>query len=435
MPTELEFKLHENQAKVWESPSRYRVLVAGRRFGKTTLAVVELIISALSKPDSLLWYVSPTYRQSKMICWKLLQKLLPPELTVKKNESELSVQFANGSIIELKGADNRDSLRGTGLDGIVIDEFASIYDNWAVWNEILRPSLADKKGWVLFIGTPKGKDAFYELWVRGERKDRDWHSWRFKTTDNPFIDPKEIEDAKLESPERYFRQEFEASFEDFHGLIYPEFKHKYHVVDPIKIPKGVNRVAAIDPAITGTTGVLKCFIDEDGDLYIYSEYYEKNKRVSEIAERIQEDDIFWIIDPSALKRGGTKEGKLYSLYNEFSDYGISPYLAEKDVDAGINRTGEYFKRNRIKIFKNCTNLIWELERYHWSEVKETIKGETKAKPFKKDDHLADCLRYIIMSRPTSPRFEEEQKIEKGSVAYDMMQDEMDAKNWRLKYQR
>jgi len=400
MEVKLKFHLHENQLKVWENQARYRVLVAGRRFGKTILAATELILAALSHKKALLWYVCPSYRQAKMICWRLLKNLIPKELEVKYNESELSVTFlASGSVIELRGADNEDSLRGAGLDGMVIDEFASIYDNWSVYHEVLRPALADKKGWVLFIGTPKGKDAFWELYMKGVRNEPEWASFQFKTVDNKALPEivEEVEEARVNTPERYFRQEYEASFEDFVGLIYPEFGSE-HIIEPTHIPRQYQRIGAIDPALSGTTAVLKAAIDEDGRLMVYDEYYEQDKRASEVAEAIREDGMLWYIDPASNIKSQQREGHLYSLYDEYADHGIHATNGENSVEAGINRTGEFFKNGNIKIFKTCTNLIWELERYHWSEQRTGIGGEATPKPFKKDDHLVDALRYLVMSR-------------------------------------
>ena len=259
--------------------------------------------------------------------------------------------------------------------------------------------LTDKKGWALFIGTPKGKDALFELFTRGVRGEHNYKSFQFHTKDNPFIDPQEVEDARKELPERYFRQEYEASFEDFQGLIYPEFNDN-HVIKPYYVQSVFRRIGAIDPALSGTTACLKAYIDEEGDLVVYDEYYEKDKRVSEVSHSIKEENVQWYIDPAAAaKNVQNKEGKLYSLYDEYADYGIRAYTAENDVEAGINRVGEYFKQGRIKIFSSCKNLIWELQRYHWAEERENVRGQVKAEPYKKNDHLCDCLRYLIMSRP------------------------------------
>ncbi len=392
---EIKYRLHKAQLQVFKDSSRFVILVAGRRFGKTILALVDLLATAFSKEKSRVWYVAPTYRQAEMIAWKMLQEMLPSELIKSKNEVRLEINLINGSEIALKGADNEDALRGVGLEFVVLDEYAMMKPN--VWEEIIRPMLTDTKGRALFIGTPKGKNSLWELYLKGQIKEDGYSSYCFKTSDNPFIDPQEIEDAKKQLNERYFRQEYEASFEDYTGLIWPEFNRK-HVIEPIYLPAVYQRIAAIDPAISGTTAVLKCALDEDGNLIVYEEYYEQNQRISEVAQRVKAD-CKWLIDPSAQTNKIQKDGKLYSILEEYQDNGISPFLAENDVDYGINRVGEYFKQNKIKIFSTCKHLIWELERYHWSEEKETSSGMMKPKPFKKDDHLCDALRYIVASRP------------------------------------
>ena len=247
-----------------------------------------------------------------MICWQMLQDIVPREIIYKKNEAELWIELLNGSRIYLKGCDNEDSLVGVGLDFIVPDEFALYKPH--VWPKILRPMLADTQGGALFIGTPRGKNTFYELYIKGQREDN-WESWQFPTSANPYIPLAEIEEAKETLPERLFRQEYEANFEDFVGLIYPEF-NKLHIIDPFYIPTSYPRVGAIDTAVTGTTGVLKAAIDEDGVLFIYYEYYEANKRVSEVAEAIKEDNVRWFIDPQAHEKQVTKHEKLSRLYDE-----------------------------------------------------------------------------------------------------------------------
>jgi len=365
-----------------------------------------------------------------MIAWRMLLDILPKEAIVKKDETRLEIILTNGSEIALKGADNEDSLRGAGLNFVVMDEFAQIKSN--VWPEIVRPMLTDTKGRALFIGTPKGKNGLWELWLKGQRQEHGFSSYQFKTVDNPYIDPQEVIDAKLQMNERYFRQEYEASFEDYTGLIWPEFDGKRHVIEPVYIDKGFPRLGAIDPAITGTTGALKSFIDEDGTLFIYEEYYEVNKRVSEIAEELK-DIQRYVIDPSSAGKYIQREGKLYSLYDEFRDYGISAMPAENEVSAGINRVAESFKRGKIKIFSSCKNLIYEIQKYHWSEEKETTSGIMKPKPFKSEDHLCDCLRYLTMEHMRAAVIDRKPKAAKGSVAYFEEQDEIAEKDWRKHY--
>lgn len=339
-----------------------------------------------------------------MIAWKLLQEMIPPNSVTKKNEVKLSLELDNGSEICLKGADNEDSLRGVGLDFCVLDEYAQMKSN--VWYEVVRPMLTDTKGSALFIGTPQGKNSLWELYMKGQRGEDGFKSWTYKTVDNPYIDPQEIELAKKELPDRYFRQEYEASFEDYVGLVWPEF-NSTHLINPTHHPVFYTRIAAIDPAISGITAVLKAVIDEDGRIIVYDEYYERNKRASEVSETIREDNVSWYIDPNSSASNIEKDGKLYSLFDEYKDNGIRCKPAEHNVDAGVNRVAEYFKTNQILISKKCKNLIWELERYHWAEERETVGGIVQPKPYKKDDHLCDCLRYLIMSRPTKSKLPEE----------------------------
>lgn len=395
----MKITLHRNQGTVFRSTSRFKVVAAGRRFGKTVLACVILFCHALQNKDRIYWLVAPTYGQAKELAWDILLKMIPPNLMAKKpNESELKITLRTGSTIHLKGADNPETLVGRGLSGLVIDEVTKIRNHKRVWEEILRPTLADYKGFCLFISTPMGKNYFWELWTKGQRKEEDYESWQFKSADNPFIDRAEIESARRTSSDRYFKQEWEASFEDFTGLVWPEFEYKKHVVEPFEIPKWWETIGAIDPAMAGTTASLFGAVDEDGCLYITGEYYEQNRRVSEVSDSIRGKCSRWVIDPASQIRSVNREGRLFSIFDEFSDNGICPRPAENDVDAGINRVAEYLKQGKIKIFKTCKNLLAEIERYHWTEERETVGGIQRPKPYKAFDHAVDCFRYLVMSR-------------------------------------
>ena len=145
------------QGEVFQSRDRFRVLVAGRRFGKSYLSCIELIRGAIDKPGETFFYCAPTYRMAKDIAWKTLKQLVPPKWVKQKNESDLKIELVNGSMIELKGTENAMALRGRSLSGCVLDE-AAFMDS-GVWFEVLRPALADKQGWALFISTPKAPPA------------------------------------------------------------------------------------------------------------------------------------------------------------------------------------------------------------------------------------------------------------------------------------
>lgn len=213
---ESRFTPHKNQQIIRNSTARFKIVVAGRRFGKTVFALNELINEALSHSGVRGWYVAPTYRQAKDIAWKLLFSYLPQEFIAKKNESELSIDLINGSEISLKGADNPDSLRGVGLHFVVLDEYAEMKPE--TWTEIIRPMLVDTKGKALFIGTPKGYNHFWELYNK-EKDDSDYKSFHFATVDNLALEgiTEEVEKARTETDPIRFSQEYEANFESLVG--------------------------------------------------------------------------------------------------------------------------------------------------------------------------------------------------------------------------
>jgi len=400
------YRLHPRQDDIYWDEARHKVITAGRRFGKTHLAIISLVTTALQNDGAKLWYLAPFRQQAKEIAWELLKQLSPKENIARTNESELYIEYVSGSRISIKGADNEESLVGVYLGcknnpgslGIVIDEVALIRDRQKVWNTIIRPMLIDCKASTMMIGTPRGKDFFWEMWTKGQRGEDGFKSWQYTSYDNPYIDPAEIDENKRTMTERAFKQEHLASFEDFVGLIYPEFSEYEHVIEPHFVQGVFPKIGAIDPALSGTTAGLKAMVDEDGTVIIYDEYYEKDKRASEVCQEFKEEDVKWYIDPASKAKTVQKEGSLYSLYDEYHENGISAETAENDVLGGINRVGEFLKQNKIKIFKSCTNLIWEIYRYHWTEPKETANGMTEAKPYKKDDHLMDCLKYLIATR-------------------------------------
>jgi hypothetical protein len=207
-------RLTKAQSSIFRDPARFKVVVAGRRFGKTVLALWVLIALAYLKKNSICWYTAPTYRQAKQIAWKMLIGFLPPEAVTSRNETDLTITLLNNSTISLRGADNYDSLRGVGLDALVLDEYADMAAE--VWTEVLRPSLSDKLGTALFIGTPAGFNHLYDLWIEADSKP-DWKAWQFTTADGGHVPKDELEAARLDLDERTYKQEYEASFASLTG--------------------------------------------------------------------------------------------------------------------------------------------------------------------------------------------------------------------------
>ena len=204
----------QHQAEIEAGLARFSVLVCHRRFGKTVLSVNRLIRAARETglADWRGAYIAPLYKQAKTVVWDELKRycgLGADDCDVKFNETELRADFASGARIRLFGAENPDSLRGMYLDGVVFDEVAQM--PYRVWSEVIRPALSDRLGWALFIGTPQGKNALWDLWENG-RADPDWFTAMYRASETGIIDPVELEAAAREmSPEEY-EQEFECSF-------------------------------------------------------------------------------------------------------------------------------------------------------------------------------------------------------------------------------
>ena len=219
MPQTLDLSLRPPQGEVFSAKQRFRVLVAGRRFGKSYLACIELFVAAINRPGETFFYCAPTYRMAKDIAWKTLKKIIPKEYIRSKNETDLRLELVNGSTIELKGTENAMALRGRSLAGVVLDEAAFMESE--VWFEVIRPALADKQGWALFISTPDGTASwFYDLWCYCEEdKTGDWIRWCYTTIDGGNVPAHEVEAARAQLDARTFRQEFEASFENLTGLV------------------------------------------------------------------------------------------------------------------------------------------------------------------------------------------------------------------------
>jgi hypothetical protein len=208
--------LREPQSRVFTCDQRFRVLVAGRRFGKTYLALTELCRAGWGAGRAA-WYVAPTYRQAKRIAWKPLKAMTRRWWAEPPNETDLRIELVNGGTIALRGADHYDSLRGEGLDFVVLDEYASMAPE--AWTEVLRPSLSDRLGAALFIGTPKGHNHFYELFQAAQ----DAHGWRafqFTTEQGGLVRESELAAARRDLDERTYRQEYQAGFEQAGGLAY-----------------------------------------------------------------------------------------------------------------------------------------------------------------------------------------------------------------------
>jgi len=390
---------HPGQSKVAQSTQRFRVVCAGRRFGKTLLSVLEMVGAASGKEKASIAYIAPTYQQARDIAWNELKRVCQPVIE-SINESRLEViiknKFGGLSKIALRGWESVETLRGQAFDFIVLDEVSSYRNFWVNWQEVLRPTLTDRKGQCLFISTPKGFNHFYDLYNL-EQKDSDYKSFHFDTYANPHVPKEEIDKAKQELTEDRFAQEYLADFRKTEGLVYKEFSRDRHLFsgDFKDKAKGQNKfLAGVDFGFTNPACVLSIIKDNDGKYFVTEEWYRRQHTDAQIADYVASQK-FNVVYPDPESASGCEE---------LRRRGVNTRDVLKNQDSirnGINIVRELFKSNRLFIHESCKNLIWELETYSYPDKKPDHNEEEK--PIKENDHAVDALRYALMMDSSQPQ--------------------------------
>jgi PBSX family phage terminase large subunit len=397
--------LTKAQKEIAKSKARFRVLRCGRRFGKTTLAVEEMVGKAVSKDDQKIVYIAPTYQQARDICWTQLKKKCLP-ITIKSNEQRLEIivqtQEGGTSQIVLRGWESVDTLRGQRFDMLVADEVRDMRYWNTNWNEVLRPTLLDSKGVGMFISTPRGFDHFYELSLE-EDNDPDYKTFHFTTYDNPHMPKDEIEKMKVEMTDDQFAQEVLADFRKHTGLIYKEFDRTIHVIEPFQIPAVWQHFRAMDFGADNPTVCLWIAIDSPGNIYVYDEYYQSGLTTQSHVNIISakgdpaNDILVTYGDPSAEQERldyasmgivVTPANKLFNSGDGWVNSGIDAVRQKLKLDPQTQRP-------KLYLLNNCVKTIKEFETYRWREALK--ERNTPQKPEKTNDHCMDALRYFVVS--------------------------------------
>ncbi len=380
--------LTKPQQEVISCEKRFRVLISGRRFGKTFLAINELAKFARF-PNQKVWYVSPSYRQSKNICWSMLKDQMIKHKWAKKiNDSDLSIVLKNNSLIQLKGADNEQSLRGVGLNFIVLDEFADIKPN--AWYEVLRPTLSDTKGSALFCGSPKGFNFAYDLY---SRKDKEWESFKFTTIEGGQVDQEEIEQAKNDLDERTFQQEYLATFVNYAGIIYYNFDINNNVIEDYKLHDGTIHIGMdfnIDP--------MCCVVaqEKDNKIIIFDEIQIWSSNTAEMVEEIKQrykQKVVVYPDPASRQRktsagGFTDLSILKNAGFEVRCRSTHPLVRDR-INAVNSKLKNVNGKSSMFMIKSCKNLIKSLQRQIYKEGTHVPDKDSGY------DHFNDALGYMI----------------------------------------
>ena len=242
MRTTIDAQPHPGQLEVHNSDARFKVLSAGRRWGKTRLGVNECL-DAASKGGRA-WWVSPSYKTSE-VGWRPLRQIARKIPNAEVRLVDRMVTLPGGGFVAVRSADNPDSLRGEGLDFVVMDECAFMQKE--AWTEAIRPALSDRLGKALFISTPKGRNWFWENYQRGINQEEGWQSWTFPTVNNPYIEASEVEAAKRDLPEIIYRQEYLAEFVDDAGGVFRRVQEAA-ILTPQEPQPGRQYVAGVDVA-------------------------------------------------------------------------------------------------------------------------------------------------------------------------------------------
>jgi phage terminase large subunit len=378
---------------------RWSVLVCHRRAGKTVAAINDIIRRAVieKKHDGRYGFIAPYRQQAKDIAWSYLKRFAAPLLREEPRESDLSVTLLGGQLIRLFGADNPDAIRGAYFDGVVPDEFADMRSS--LWGDVLRPMLADRHGWATFIGTPKGKNEFYDIWEKAENNP-EWFRLMLKASESRILPQSELDAARVDmGPDRY-EQEFECSFEAaIRGAFYGDEMRIMLAecrIRPLPIEKDVRVHTAWDLGISDSTAIW--FVQCVGRERRLIDYYQ--------ASGVGLDHYAQVLMDKRLKYGwrygdhflphdvrhrelSTGRSRLTAL----AALGIEAVIVpESNVLDGINAVRKMLGRTWIDPDR-CKQGIEALRQYR-REYDERLNDFKQNPLHDQHSHGADALRYF-----------------------------------------
>jgi len=404
---DLKVELLPWQQKVYEDSTRFKVIAAGRRTGKSRLAAWSLILNCLSSKKGQVFYVAPTQGQARDIMWQMLLEL-GHSVIASSHVNNLQIKFVNGALLTLKGADRPETMRGVSLKYLVMDEYADMKPE--VWEQILRPALADQKGSAMFIGTPMGRNHFYELFTYASvSKDKDWEGYHFTSFDNPLLDPNEIKAAEKSMSAFSFRQEFMASFEAHGSELFKEEDVLFSEEEPTDgeyyIAVDLAGFADVQKATTKTarldqTGIAVVKAGVEG--WWVADIIYGRWGVEETARR-----IFGAVSKYKPVAVGIEKGALKNA--------VSPYLNDQmKKNQRFFRVEELTHGNKKKVDR----IVWALQgRFEHGNI-TLNKGKWNTEfldelfqfpnPLVHDD-LIDCLAYIDQLAKVSYAFDYEEE--------------------------
>ena len=403
--------LKNPQWTVFRCDQRFRVLVAGRRFGKTYLALTELCQAAWG-PGRTAWYVAPTYKQAKGVAWKRLKQLTQPYWATPPRETDLTIELAAGGTISLRGADNYDSLRGHGIDFVALDEYASMARE--VWPEVLRPMLSDRQGRALFIGTPKGYNHLQELFEKAQQQP-DWAAFQYTTEQGGRVPAAELAAAAREMDERTYRQEFQATFENLGtGRAYYTFERNSNVA-PLQYEPRQPLFWSLDFNVHPMCAVLGQIINGE-TVHVLEEIVLEDSNTPDACRAFLERTEKWSREaPQPLSLYGDACGASRHSSASRTDWQIVQDCLRGhgwrfEVSDRVPRENPRIKdrincvnallrnelgQHRLRIDPRCRELIRDLEQVAWKTDAHGNHVPELDKSDRRRTHTSDALGYMV----------------------------------------
>lgn len=386
----LDLTLTPAQREIESDRRRFIIARCGRKFGKSTYAFYKSI-RALGKPGAVVWYIGPTYKQTKRIAWQEFKRLIPRDALYRKpNETDLSFTIKNQAQGYLMGADEPDSLRGPAPDFVVLEEAAMM--NPAVWHEVIRPNLAPKKAPALFIGNPKGLNWYYDLWVEAEKHPETWGLYHKTIYDNPHISPDEIAQCRVDCKnEAVWRQEYMAEFESDAGRVFQFEESK--LFQPVPDPQRMQICyRGVDWGMRDDTACLWGYVS-NGRLYVFREYAQANLAASAQAGIIKQRTGDLRVDLTALSHDAFREDPELAGVNvayHFVRAGITPLIpSSRNKAAARDMIQKLMAEDKIVIDPvKCPVLRRQITKLEWQDtlLERTQDG---------DDDTVDALHYLV----------------------------------------
>lgn len=389
---------------------RFAVAVCHRRFGKTVLAVNQLQKKALlcEKSRGRFAYIAPTYRQGKAVAWDYLKHYASVIPGVVVNESELRIDYPNGGQVRIYGADNEDGLRGIYLDGVVMDEYALM--SHTVWEEVVFPTLTDRGGWAFFIGTPNGKNQFYEI-VQQAKREAWWFFAEYKASDSGVFSAQDLAAIRAAMTQDAYEQEYECSFEaSVKGAVFAREMQAVREsgrIGRIPFEPRLPVDTAWDLGIDDATAIWFSQSVAGGEVRVIGYYENRGHGLHHYVGVLREEAAkwgfaygdHWFPHDIEVKELGTGQSRL-EILQSLGLVGVRP-VKRMLLDDGLNAVRMLLPKCWFNE-TSCEKGIEALKHYRWAPQTDNATGPSRP-VHDWASHGADALRTLACSPPKATK--------------------------------